>query len=48
MLDFLKAALMAILVMVVMYGCMMVGSAYEDHQKCLNGYTEVCIPEDFQ
>lgn len=25
-----------------------IGSAYEDHVRCLNGYEEVCIPEDFQ
>lgn len=25
-----------------------IGSAYEDHVRCLNGYEEVCIPEDFE
>lgn len=25
-----------------------IGSAYEDHVRCLNGYEEVCIPEDFK
>lgn len=26
---------------------LIVASAYEDHVRCLNGYTEVCIPQDF-
>ena len=33
---------------VMLLGIMFVASAYEDHVRCLNGYTEVCIPEDFQ
>ena len=32
---------------VILWGVMFVASAYEDHVRCLNGYTEVCIPEDF-
>ena len=28
--------------------CAAVGSAYEDPVRCLNGYEEVCIPEDFK
>ena len=33
---------------VMLLGIMFVASAYEDHVRCLNGYTEVCIPEDFE
>lgn len=28
------------------YGLILLGSAWEDHQRCLNGATEYCIPED--
>ena len=37
-----------ILFMCCLWCIMTVASAYEDHVRCLNGYEEVCIPEDFQ
>lgn len=30
----------------IFYGLILIGSAWEDHQRCLNGATEYCIPED--
>lgn len=45
--EIIKNILGTILVVSGIYLIMLFGSAYEDHMKCLNGYTEVCIPEDF-
>lgn len=31
---------------VIFYILILLGSAWEDHQRCLNWATEYCIPED--
>ena len=36
------------LLMAIMLFCLVTCQAYEEHVRCLNGYTEVCIPEDFK
>lgn len=46
--DKVKAVFLALLVMAMFLFVAAIGSAYEDHIRCLNGYEEVCIPEDFQ
>ena len=42
------AVLGIILFVVFLWGIMFVASAYEEHQLCMNGAIEHCIPEDFQ
>ena len=32
----------------VFWFCAAVGSAYQEHQLCMNGAVEHCIPEDFE
>ena len=31
----------------ILWGALAVGSAYEDHVRCINGATEYCIESDF-
>ena len=34
-------------IVIILFG-FSIASAYEDHVRCLNGYEEACIPEDFE
>lgn len=40
--------LMIIAMLAVFWACAAIGSAYEEHQLCMNGVVEHCIEEDFQ
>ena len=31
----------------ILWGALVIGSAYEDHVRCINGATEYCIESDF-
>lgn len=44
----LKNIIYTVLIVAFFMAFMLIGSAYEEHARCLNGYTEVCIPEDFE
>jgi len=40
--------LFMILFVVIIWFCISVAGAYEEHRLCMNGATEYCIPEDFK
>ena len=46
--EIIKTIIGSIAAIVILWGAMAVGSAYEDHVRCLNGATEYCIESDFQ
>ena len=46
--DKICGVLGIILFVVFLWGVMFVASAYEEHQLCMNGAIEHCIPEDFE
>lgn len=43
-----KDLLSIVFVVVIAWFAIMIGSAYEDHVKCMRGYAEYCIAEDFE
>lgn len=45
--EIIKTIIGSILAIVFIWGIMVVGSAYEDHVRCLNGATQYCIESDF-
>lgn len=46
--DKVKAVLLALLVVAAMYSCSLVMMAQQEHQLCMNGAVEHCIPKDFE
>lgn len=46
--KFIIKALGYLLVAALIWSFIIIGNAYEDHVRCLNGYTEVCIPADYK
>ena len=46
--DKIKMIGLALIVVAAMYSCSLVMMAQEEHQLCLNGAVEHCIPEDFE
>lgn len=45
--ETIKTILGSIIAIVFIWAIMVVGAAYEDHARCLNGATEYCIESDF-
>lgn len=45
--EIIKTIIGSIAAIVILWGAMAVGSAYEDHVRCLNGATQYCIESDF-
>lgn len=45
--EIIKTIIGSILAIIVIWGLLAVGSAYEDHVRCLNGAAEYCIESDF-
>lgn len=45
--EIIKTIIVTILAIVFIWAIMVVGVAYEDHARCLNGATEYCIESDF-
>lgn len=45
--EIIKTIIGSIAAVVILWGAMAVGSAYEDHVRCLNGATQYCIESDF-
>lgn len=46
--DKICGVLGIILFVVFLWGIVCVASAYEEHQLCMNGAIEHCIPADFE
>lgn len=44
----ISEVLLIVAFIVLLWGIMAVAGAYEEHQLCMNGAVEYCIPEDFQ
>lgn len=45
--EIIKTIIGSVAAIVILWGAMAVGSAYEDHVRCLNGATQYCIESDF-
>lgn len=43
-----KNLLGTIIVVLCIFTTMWLAGAFQEHYECLNGRTEVCIPEDFE
>lgn len=45
--EIIKTIIGSIAAVVILWGALAVGSAYENHVRCLNGATQYCIESDF-
>ena len=45
--EIIKTIIGSVAAIIILWGAMAVGSAYEDHVRCLNGATQYCIESDF-
>lgn len=45
--EIIKMIIGCVLTLAVLWFAIAVGSAYEDHVRCMNGAAEYCIEQDF-
>lgn len=45
--EIIKTIIGSFMAVAIIWGALAVGSAYEEHVRCLNGATEYCIESDF-